>query len=197
MGLPHSRPSHQELAARPWQFSELSGCGACSGCCIPFAGEPPLGNQATPEDPPTSALPHSPPEWSLGGMTGRNCSRASPSQPQEPTSSSTLLISFCPPGKGAKKPGTWDPGQCLSTHCETFWGGIVRRQIRFRRTGLPVSVHRYQVLLLGRSPLGMTVHIIVFGICHKSLEAQCSAQNLPKNLLLTRTILAGSSINNC
>ena len=108
----------------------------------PFAGEPPLGNQATPEDPPTSALPHSPPEWSLGGMTGRNCSRASPSQPQEPTSSSTLLISFCPPGKGAKKPGTWDPGQCLSTRCETFWGGIVRRQIRFRRTGLPVSVHR-------------------------------------------------------
>ena len=108
----------------------------------PFAGEPPLGNQATPEDPPTSALPHSPPEWSLGGMTGRNCSRASPSQPQEPTSSSTLLISFCPPGKGAKKPGTWDPGQCLSTHCKTFWGGIVRRQIRFRRTGLPVSVHR-------------------------------------------------------
>ena len=74
-----------------------------------------MGNQATPEDPPTSALPHSPPEWSLGGMTGRNCSRASPSQPQEPTSSSTLLISFCPPGKGAKKPGTWDPGQCLST----------------------------------------------------------------------------------
>ena len=142
MGLPHSRPSHQELAARPWQFSELSGCGACSGCCIPFAGEPPLGNQATPEDPPTSALPHSPPEWSLGGMTGRNCSRASPSQPQEPTSSSTLLISFCPPGRGAKKPGTWDPGQCLSTHCKTFWGGIVRRQIRFRRTGLPVSVHR-------------------------------------------------------
>ena len=99
--------------------------------------------------------------------------------------------------EGAKKPGTWDPGQCLSTHCKTFWGGIVRRQIRFRRTGLPVSVHRYQVLLLGRSPLGMTVHIIVFGICHKSLEAQCSAQNLPKNLLLTRTILAGSSINNC
>ena len=104
LGLPHSRPSHQELAARPWQFSELSGCVAPPLAVVsPFAGEPPLGNQATPEDPPTSALPHSPPEWSLGGMTGRNCSRASPSQPQEPTSSSTLLISFCPPGKGGKK----------------------------------------------------------------------------------------------
>ena len=85
---------------------------------------------------------------------------------------------------------TWEGGQksqalgiqvnvCPLKCCETFWGGIVRRQIRFRRTGLPVSVHRYQVLLLGRSPLGMTVHILVFGICNKSLEAQCSAQNLP------------------
>ena len=34
----------------------------------PFAGEPPLGNQATPEDPPTFALPHSPPlRVELGG----------------------------------------------------------------------------------------------------------------------------------
>ena len=143
----------------------------------PFAGEPPLGNQATPEDPPTSALPHSIPEWSLGGMTGRNCSRASPSQPQEPTSSSTLLISFCPPGKGGKKARHLG-SRSMFVH-SLFWGGIVRRQIRFRRTGLPVSVHRYQVLLLGRSPLGMTVHILVFGICRRSLEAQCSAQNLP------------------
>ena len=52
---------------------------------------------------PHPRIPQPLPEWSLGGMTGRNCSRASPSQPQEPTSSSTLLISFCPPGKGGKK----------------------------------------------------------------------------------------------